>query len=390
MKGFTGQKLRQLPNRSGSWACFALALIVLATIPEPFLPADVVRLRDVLQRSGLNRADYESMERGYYEDILDKARSVTSRAGEHGGDAPPPPNNEHGPTEERPILPVNDIREYVLQPSVDRQAFDTHWVTNRLGLRDTDYPSEKGPGTTRIALLGDSIACGWGVTQAERFEEIWEANLCNQTRAAGQSVEVWNFATPGHSPGQRWKNFEIVGDGIPFDLVVYEGTTSDPGWDALRMSHFMARSVGLDEPLYASTLKAAGFVPNTNPRKNSAQLRNWSWTILQNVYGHIVESCHERGLPVAFVLIPRVGANLGKFEKMALLNRARKAGFDYVIDLSDTFHGCGYRDEDLAISEGDYHPNALGHSILAEAWTSSLAQWPDLNRHLESGKERAQ
>jgi len=386
MTKVTGRLAGRIPKGPNTWACFALGLIVLATIPEPFLPAEVVRLRDVLQRSGLNRADYESMERGYYEGLLDTVRSVSSNSGKSGDRPAAAPKNEHGPTPERPVLAVDDMREYVLQPSIDATAFDTHWVTNRLGLRDSEYQAEKEPGKIRIALLGDSIACGWGVTQAERFEEIWERSLRAQARSTGQDLEVWNFATPGHSPGQRWKNFEIVGAGIPFDLVVYEGTTSDPGWDALRMSHFMARSVGLDDPLYEKTLKAAGFVPNTDPKKNSAALRNWSWTILQNVYGRIVDGCHEQGLPVAFVLIPRVGSNLGKLEKIALLNRARKAGFDYVVDLTGTFDG--YRPDDLAISQGDYHPNARGHSILAEAWTNSLAAWPDLKSRLESRREQ--
>jgi len=386
MTKFFGRIPGLFPQGPKSFACFALGLIGLAAVPEPFLPAEVVRLRDVLQRTGLNRADYERMERGYYEGLLDTAGSVSSTSGTSSNGSNKPPTNDHGPTPERPVQGVDDIREYVLLPSVDQTAFDTHWVTNARGLRDSEYPAEKGPGKIRIALLGDSIACGWGVTQKERFEEIWEKKLSEQARRNGGEVEVWNFATPGHSPGQRWKNFEIVGDGIPFDLVVYEGTTSDPGWDALRMSHFMARSVGLDDPLYAGTLKAAVFVANTDPKKNAAMLRNWSWTILQNVYARIVEGCHERGLPVAFVLIPRVGANLGKLEKLALLKRARNAGFDYVVDLTDAYED--YRQEELALAPGDYHPNARGHAVLAEAWISSLAGWPDLRTRLEKPTEQ--
>jgi hypothetical protein len=358
-----------------------MTLLTIALIPEPFLPAEVVRFRDVLQRSGLNRSDYESLERGYYEGILDTARAVVSNSDEKGERITAPPANEHGPTEDRPILGVDDMREYVLQPSVNKRAFETHWVTNRLGLRDSDYEPSKGNNSLRIALLGDSIACGWGVNQDERFEEIWEQRLNDEAARCGRNVQVWNFATPGHSPGQRWKNFEIVGQGIEFDLVVYEGTTSDPGWDARRMSHFMARGIGLDDPLYAKTLKAADFVPSMDPVENARVLKRWSWTIVQNVYARIVEGCHERGLPVAFVLIPRVGANLSMPEKLALLARARKAGFDYVVDLTDTFGP--YRPEDISLSPGDYHPNAIGHSLLAESWTKAMSQWSDLTDRLE-------
>jgi len=86
------------------------------------------------------------------------------------------------------------------------------------------------------------------------------------------------------------------------------------------------------------------------------------------------------------VLIPRVGANLGKFEKLALLKRARSAGFDYVVDLTDSYDD--YRAEDLALAPGDYHPNPKGHAILADALTRSLAQWPDLRTRLEAATEQ--
>jgi hypothetical protein len=106
---------------------------------------------------------------------------------------------------------------------------------------------------------------------------------------------------------------------------------------------------------------------------------------VEGVYHHIVESCHKRGLPVAFVLIPRVGANLTKVEKKALLAMADSSGFDLVVDLSDVYDG--QIEDDLAIAPGDYHPNVLGHQLIASRWADQLAQWPELQRRLKtSGK----
>jgi len=122
MTKVTGRLAGRIPKGPNTWACFALGLIVLATIPEPFLPAEVVRLRDVLQRSGLNRADYESMERGYYEGLLDTVRSVSSNSGKSGDRPAAAPKNEHGPTPESPVLGVDDMREYVLEPAIDATA----------------------------------------------------------------------------------------------------------------------------------------------------------------------------------------------------------------------------------------------------------------------------
>lgn len=87
------------------------------------------------------------------------------------------------------------------------------------------------------------------------------------------------------------------------------------------------------------------------------------------------------------MLIPRVGSNLSRPEILALLKRARSAGFDYVADLSTVFND--YDPEELSLSPGDYHPNIRGHRILAEAWEHHLAQWPALlDRINESTKSR--
>lgn len=361
--------------------CLA-GLIAFTAIPEPFLPADAIRLRETLKRTGPNRADYESNERGYYEALLETNRSL-------GGLAPVPQE----PTQEvmqkhiadinsRPIRDTDDLREYILLPSVSTFAYSTQWETNSLGLRDKEYSKAKPSNMIRIAVLGDSITCGWGVLREERFEEIWEQNLNDILGASGKTVEVWNFAAPGYSPGQRWKHFEIVGDGLDFDLVVYQATTSDPGWDARRMSHFLTKGIGADDPLYAETLKSAGFIATASRTENRDALLPWSWTIVQGVYRRIVQGCHDRKVPVAYVLIPKVGANLSKTEIRALLGKARSSGFDHVVDLSDLYDKMD--PAKLAIAPGDYHPNPDGHKILAKAWETELAKWPELLNLIES------
>jgi hypothetical protein len=387
-KSLSGIWLIKLLTSGWAVTCDKLAatclagLIAFSAIPEPFLPADAIRFRETLKRMGPNRADYESNERGYYEALLETNRSL-------GGLAPMPQE----PTQEvmqkhiadinsRPIKDTNDIREYVLLPSVSTFAYSTQWETNSLGLRDREYPKTKPINTIRIAVLGDSITCGWGVRLEERFEDIWEENLNRIFETDGKTVEVWNFAAPGYSPGQRWKHFEIVGDGLDFDLVVYQATTSDPGWDARRMSHFLTKGIGADDPLYAETLKSAGFIAAASGTENRDALLPWSWTIVQGVYRRIVQECHDRKLPVAFVLIPKVGANLSKTEIRALLGKARSSGFDHVVDLSGLYDKMDAAK--LAIAPGDYHPNSDGHKILAKAWETELAKWPALMNHIKT------
>ena len=360
---------------------FSLVATSFSAIPEPLLPTEVIRFREVLKRTGLNRADYETNERGYYEALLETNRSLGSLA-QTPNEPPSEVMNMHlAEVATRPVMNTNDIREYILKPSVATFAYGTRWETNSLGLRDREYPKDKPESTLRIALLGDSIACGWGVTRNERFEELWETRL-NQETGDGQSVEVWNFSVPGHSPGARWKHFETAGKDTEFDLMVYEATTSDPGWDAHRLAYLLTKGLGSDDPLYAETLKKTGVQATASRSENRDALLPWSWTIVEGVYQHIVESCHKRSLPVAFVLIPRVGANLSKAEKRALLAKAHSSGFDLVVDLSDVYDG--QNQDELAIAPGDYHPNVLGHQLIAKSWADQLAQWPELQSRLKS------
>ena len=369
--------IKLIKNHASGWILLFL-LTAFAIVPEPFLPSHAVGFREVLRHNGLNRADYERNERGYYETLLDAGRSFGT-LGESSQTADFRKNlgpAQHNDDDGRPILPTDDIREYILKPNVDELAYGTLWQTNSRGLRDLEYPETKSRDTIRIAVLGDSITAGWGVTRPERFEDLWEVSLNQSAANHGKSVEVWNFSVPGHSPAQRWKQFEIAGRGAEFDLIVYEATTSDPGWDARRMAHFMARGIGLNDPLFASFLERSRFKPDPRPFTNGETLHPWQWTILQSVYESIVRQSHDRQIPIAFVLIPRVGANLSRAEILALLTRAKSAGFDFVSDLTATYKN--QPTESIALNPGDYHPNILGHRKLAEAWETQLATWPAL------------
>ena len=368
-----------LPQQRGLVAV-SLLLVIFSIVPEAFLPARAVLLRDVLKRQGLNRADYESNERGYYQSLLESNRHFGNLDGAQanpGAARQKISATRGGAFDQSPlVMPVADIREFVLRPGQQTTAQGARWFTNALGLCDSEYPEEKSAKTIRIAMLGDSIACGWGVNPPERFEELWEKRLNQQAAGTGQSVEVWNFAVPGHA------QFETLGAATSFDLVVYEATTSDPGWDARRLAHLLARGVGQDDPIFAEVLKSSGVQPSASPDENTRSLLSFSWTILQSVYESIVRDCHSRGLPVAYVLIPRVGMNLSRAETLALLARAGSAGFDIVLDLTRTYDG--HAAEELAIAPRDYHPNKLGHALLAEGLSKGLDAWPALQKRLET------
>jgi hypothetical protein len=370
-----------MPHSSPLVAQFLVLLGALAwgLAPDALAPGGTRRVRQVLRRDELNKADYERMERGYYEHLLDSGRQLGAPAGPAPGRA----MENHVvaiPFDAGPLsLTVDDLREYVLKPNLSVFCKGVSWSTNELGMRDRSYATAKPANCVRLALVGDSIGAGWGIEDGRGFEPTLELTLDGRSRAAGgPGVEILNFAVPGYAPGQRWENFTRVGWSLEPDLVIYEATLADPGWDERRLRGLLPRGIGWDSPLYRDALARAGARRGLGMEAYKEVLRPSRWEILAGVYRTIAGDCRDRGVPSVWVLIPRVGKAADPAERDRLMALASRSGFSAVVDLSDTFDGID--PQALAIDPADYHPNAEGHARLASRLDAALTARPELRR----------
>ncbi len=341
------------------------------------------RIRESLRCDLLSRADYERMERGYYEALLDAGQSL----GAVDGGVRPRGSARRGwthlevaPFEAGPLARVvDDVREFVLKPNLSIEHEGTRWSTNALGMRDQDYATAKPPRTFRIALVGDSIGAGWGVSDGQGFEPTLERQLDARSRAAGgPAIELLNFAVPGHGPGQRWDHFTRVGWAMAPDLVIFESTQADAGWDERRLRGLLPRGIGWDAPVYRDILAASGARPGGDMETYKRVLRPYRWEFVAGVFRTVAADCRARGVPSIWVLVPRVGKAADPSEHRRLVALARQSGFATVADLSDVFEGID--PAALAIGPNDYHPNADGHARLARRLDEVLCQRPELCR----------
>jgi hypothetical protein len=273
-KRWYAHEATQTTARPASLAPHILATFVL--LGWGLLPGDHVsgmspRVRDVLRNDLPSRSDYDRIERGYYERILDTGRQPGAVETTNGESLAA----HHG----RLTLKVADLREFVLKPGLSRDVpHDLPWSTNSHGMRDREYKPAKPPNTTRIALVGDSIAAGWGVNDDETFEtKLEEALDATSTESGGPAVEILNFAVPGHGPGQRWTHFSMVGWSFSPDLVLYEATLADAGWDERRLRGLLARGIGWDAPVYRRVLDSAGLRPGLDAESYKQQLKPLRW-----------------------------------------------------------------------------------------------------------------
>lgn len=345
------------------------ALLAWGLLPGDPASGRPLMIREILRNDLPSRADYDRIEHGYYEQILDADRRLNAVSGALAGHSEPV-EVEHG----RLTLKVADIREFVLKPNMTLDpGRRIPWSTNSNGMRDREYPEAKPSRTFRVGLAGDSIAAGWAVDDGAGFEPRLERMLDDHSRARrGPSVEVLNFSVPGHGPGQRWSHFSRVGWAFAPDLVIYEATPADAGWDERRLRALLTRGVGFDESVYREVLNAHGIEPGQDFEVYKRKLRPLRWDLLAGVYRAAVEECRSHNLPVVWILIPRVGKPADPAERSRLVALAREAGFTAVFDACDAFNGVDAAE--LAVGPNDFHPNAEGHARIAQALESWLAE----------------
>ena len=347
-----------MPHRVRSLSPLVLTSLLLAWGLAP-ASMDPGRVREVLRASQRNSADLERMERGYYEKLSDSGRRLDRIAST---------KSEAGPTDFGPLtLPVPDVREYVLKPNISAKHRGATWSTNARGMRDQEYSIDKPEDLYRIAVAGDSIGAGWGVEDGQGFEPTWERAIDQRMKA-----EVWNHAVPGLAPGQRWEHFSRGGWASRPDLVVFQGSPADFGWDDRKLRSLLPKGVGWDVPAYREALAVSGVRPGGDEDSYKNALRPHRDAILAGVYRTVVADCRSRGVASAWLLLPRVGKPTLPADRAKLVGLARDAGFDHLVDLSGAFDGLD--PSRLAIGPDDFHPNARGHALLARRLDETLRE----------------
>lgn len=117
--------------------------------------------------------------------------------------------------------------------------FDRHDPNiNNAGFRGSDFAINKPPLTTRIAILGDSVAYGYSVPLEETFARLLEKQL-NQDK---HTVEVLNFAVNGYSTVAELELYKTRVREYQPDIVLLAYVLNDP-----LPASFVVQSVGSAE-----------------------------------------------------------------------------------------------------------------------------------------------
>lgn len=110
-------------------------------------------------------------------------------------------------------------------PEAGGEGLTIEYRTNAEGFRDRQYPRERRPGTCRIAVLGDSVAFGFGIGARETAPKFLEALLAEEFGPG--HVEVMNCGIYSYNAVQQVAHLAYrVLDFRP-DVVLFLTTVTD-------------------------------------------------------------------------------------------------------------------------------------------------------------------
>ena len=290
---------------------------------------------------------------------------------------------------------------YELRPNVRGRFMGQPLLINARGLRDYEYSTHKDPGTFRIVGVGDSSLFGWGVRLEDSGLKVLERRLNERFRP--QKFEVIDFAVPGYNTAMEAETFVRKCLDYAPDLVLLNFNTNDydvpefmrrqTDLSTLRRSYLfdLAYSVyagimGVDQQLavFDDNYRAPKGYPAARLDEDPAMPDEYRYMVgakgVVRALEKLTAAAHERGIPlVAFDVKAYPGLDpkyvrdeLRDGQRELLERESQRLGFHflntyaYFMDYLKQHPDVNSRTV-FAVSAADGHPNALAHSINAQA-----------------------
>jgi lysophospholipase L1-like esterase len=336
-----------------------------------------------LSNRGLNKEAREALTAGYYEGLLNEgSRLSTMNRFVLDNRRPSWEDNK------RPDLrQTNDFlySEHIpnkVTPDYEDGRFKYMLPSNSAGLGDKEYPLAKPAGAWRIALMGDSITRGLGAPPGANYESLLEDAL-NEARPSADAVryEILNFAVGGYHLTQQLEATKVKA--TPFKPDVYVVALSNLSVYRRWHGHFstlMYAGIDLKYDFLKNMVQEARLTPKDPIGVFDARLARYRIPTIRWALTEIRDYAAAQGAKLIVILVPTseepkmlAEAFLGVPEVIADLQLP-------VINLLDTFANM-----DLAtvrVSDGDRHPNAIGHRLLFERIQAKLNADPALKAAL--------
>lgn len=273
------------------------------------------------------------------------------------------------------IRDTNDNLITELVPSTTIDYNGTRMSINRWGMRDKDYEQIPAPNTYRVALTGPSFVMGLGVADNEGFEWLLEERLNREYAGNPYSrYEILDFAVPGYSAIQDLMLLEQKAVSFQPNALFFMAHQREEESVVLYVADRLSLQIDLPYPELTEMARRAGIEPGVRKEEAARLLQPQGTEILSWTYRRIVEVSRAKGILPVWIFMPTLENALQEEEVVRLKQVAADAGF-IVLDLSDAYANQDL--DSLVVAYWDKHPNAKGHSLIAE----------DLYRKLQENQE---
>jgi lysophospholipase L1-like esterase len=290
--------------------------------------------------------------------------------------------------------------QFELKPGSTVQA-EVEYRINAFGMRNPEVSETKAPGVRRIAVLGDSIAFGYWVSEADAFPRRLEHML-----DGGGRVEVLNFGVPGYNLDQEIEMLRVRALGFSPDLVLvafclndlegifsYEyGLTLDRS-NRARTLPGRALELLLERSRFFSWLEyrldeleaRRSFVRVRNPLRGPLyeQAVSEQGKALEDRFGTLAAILKSAGgIPGLVAIFPTFGNRFPAYPHRDLhrvVAAAAQGSGLAVVDLLDCYEAYDVWDVRVDV----VHPNPMGHAVAAHAIAEALCGpgWPSVPDH---------
>lgn len=255
-------------------------------------------------------------------------------------------------------------------PNLKSSTYGKPLTINSRGLRDREYDYEPTPGGSRILVLGDSYAWGYGVGDDEVFSEVLERNL----DGGKNRWEVINTGVSGWGTDQEFIFFRDEGVKYRPDVVVLAMfVQNDPLNNVALVQYFLGK------PCFTSTNLTEIVPPVVRPGVKERWLeenRDVLGMTIQLVAA-IQEECRKINARLVLMTFGQYGhdANqfLVKFESELTQSLRSRLPEVSLLDVDRKFSERAVDPRTVADPDLDMHWNAAGHKIVAELLEEHLA-----------------
>ena len=282
-------------------------------------------------------------------------------------------------------LKVRDPRgivSHVHRPLARAQLMGAEIALNSLGNRGPDIVDPKPPGTRRVLVLGSSITMGWGVPFDSVFTSVAARQLSErQPFGPDTRLEIVNAGIGNYNTVFQHQLFlDQYPRGRP-DLVVLHYFISDA----------QPRTMGRDSAILKHSLLAAfcfDRLGHIRFRGEKTDLFTFyrdlyddaspAWRSTREHIAQMRDRCRQDGVPFAIMLLPDIHDLSPGSPYGALYGKMESAFRSMDVPVVNTFDAFQKRFGDdvskVWIQSDDPHPNAAGHSLMADEFYEYLVR----------------